>query len=65
MKLNLFKILRERFFRKPSSTEIILFVLVFAFIVFNILSSKSLKTPIGDFGPTPYDKHNKSLENAK
>lgn len=51
------KLIKEKLFNKPSSTELILVIVVVAVFVLKLKSEPKNNVPVGDFGPSPYTKH--------
>jgi hypothetical protein len=54
-----------RKFASVSISELILLVIVVAFMTYKFLPNRGPKTTIRDFGPSPYDLHLQKLEEKK
>ena len=59
---NFLKKLKENFLLQTTLSEMILLIAVIAFITFKFVSENRKfnglqDTPVGDFGPTPYEIH--------
>jgi len=54
---NFLKKIKEHFLLRTPVSEMILIVVVVALIVFKYAGDKSSARPVGDYGPSPYEKH--------